>query len=164
MCLCESWVASVVSDSLWPHGLQPARLLCPWDSPGKNTGVGCHFLLQGIFTNQGSNPRLLQSPALAGRFFTTGPPGRPCVHTQKENSWFALCKTVTESAERYECVDEIDKVWLVTVLLLSCSKVYIYLFSLWRSLKEKVKGKGAWNIIFNCQLYLPSSTVCMVLI
>ena len=37
---------SVMSDSLWPHRLQPARLLCPWDSPGKNTGVGCHFLLQ----------------------------------------------------------------------------------------------------------------------
>ena len=30
---------------LRPHGLQPARLLCPWDSPGKNTGVGCHFPL-----------------------------------------------------------------------------------------------------------------------
>ena len=30
----------------WPHRLQPTRLLCPWDSPGKNTGVGCHFLLQ----------------------------------------------------------------------------------------------------------------------
>ena len=29
-----------------PHGLQPTRLLCPWDFPGKNTGVGCHFLLQ----------------------------------------------------------------------------------------------------------------------
>ena len=39
-------VASVVSDSVRPHGLQPTRLLCPWDSPGKNTGVGCHFLLQ----------------------------------------------------------------------------------------------------------------------
>ena len=38
---------SVVSNSLRPHGLQPAKLLCPWDSPGKNTGVGCHFLLQG---------------------------------------------------------------------------------------------------------------------
>ena len=38
---------SVVSDSLRPHGLQPARLLCPWDSPGKNTGVGCRALLQG---------------------------------------------------------------------------------------------------------------------
>ena len=37
------------SDSLRPHGLQPARLLCPRDSPGKNTGVGCHALLQGIF-------------------------------------------------------------------------------------------------------------------
>ena len=32
---------------LWPHGLQPARLLCLWDFPGKNTGVSCHFLLQG---------------------------------------------------------------------------------------------------------------------
>ena len=37
---------SVVSDSLQPHGLYPARLLCPWDFPGKNTGVGVHFLLQ----------------------------------------------------------------------------------------------------------------------
>ena len=43
-CCCE--VASVVSDSVWPHRRQPTRLPCPWDSPGKNTGVGCHFLLQ----------------------------------------------------------------------------------------------------------------------
>ena len=35
-----------MSDSLQPHRWQPTRLLCPWDSPGKNTGVGCHFLLQ----------------------------------------------------------------------------------------------------------------------
>jgi len=46
---------SVVSDSLWPHGLEPARLLHPWDSPGKNTGVGCHALFQGIFPTQESN-------------------------------------------------------------------------------------------------------------
>ena len=44
---------SVVSDSLQPHGLQPTRPLCPWDFPGKNTGVGCHFLLRGIFLTQG---------------------------------------------------------------------------------------------------------------
>ena len=44
-----------MSDSLWPCGLQPTRLLCPWNSPGKNTGVGCHFLIQGIFPIQGSN-------------------------------------------------------------------------------------------------------------
>ena len=38
--------ASVVSDSVRPHRQQPTRLLRPWDSPGKNTGMGCHFLLQ----------------------------------------------------------------------------------------------------------------------
>ena len=48
-----------MSNSLWPHGLLPARLLCQWDFPGKNTGIDCHFLLQGIFPTQGSNPRLL---------------------------------------------------------------------------------------------------------
>ena len=46
-----------MSDSLQPHGLYPARLLCPWDFPGKNIGVGCHVLLQGIFPTQESNPR-----------------------------------------------------------------------------------------------------------
>ena len=46
-------------DSLWPHGLQPTRLLCPWDFPGWDTGVGYHFLLQAIFPTQGSNPGLL---------------------------------------------------------------------------------------------------------
>ena len=40
------WIHSVVSDSYWPHGLQPTSLLCPWDFPGKSTGVGCHCLLQ----------------------------------------------------------------------------------------------------------------------
>ena len=49
---------SVMSDSLQLHGLQPARLLCPWDSLGKNTGVGCHSLLQGIFQTEGLNPGL----------------------------------------------------------------------------------------------------------
>ena len=43
---CCCCVASVVSDSVGPHRRQPTRLPHPWDSPGKNTGVGCHFLLQ----------------------------------------------------------------------------------------------------------------------
>ena len=42
-------------NSLGPHELQPTRLLCLWDFPGKDTGVGCHFLFQGIFPTQGSN-------------------------------------------------------------------------------------------------------------
>ena len=50
---------SVMSDSFQSHGLQYTRLLCPWDSPGKYTGVGWHFLLQEIFPSQGSNLSLL---------------------------------------------------------------------------------------------------------
>ena len=59
VCLLASSVASVMSDSLTPHGLQPTRLLCPWDSPGKINRVGCHDLLQGIVLTQGLNPLLL---------------------------------------------------------------------------------------------------------
>ena len=55
-CMLSCWV---LSDSLQPYGLSPTRLLCSWDFIGKNTGVGCHFLLQGIWLNQGSNLHLL---------------------------------------------------------------------------------------------------------
>ena len=60
----EKWKGScsAVSDSSRPHGLQPTRLLHPWDFPGESTGVGCHRLLHGIFPTQ--------SPCIAGRFFT----------------------------------------------------------------------------------------------
>ena len=65
LCCCAwafsevKWNHSVVSNSLRSHGLQPTRLLHPWYFPGKSTGVGCHFLLQGVFPPQGSNPGLL---------------------------------------------------------------------------------------------------------
>ena len=49
------WSHSVVSDSSRPHGLQPTRLLRPWDLPGKSTGVGCHCLLQRYTLNYGKN-------------------------------------------------------------------------------------------------------------
>ena len=51
----------------------PARLLCPWNSPGKNTVLGCHFLLQGIFSTQGSNPGLLHCRQI---FLLSEPPGK----------------------------------------------------------------------------------------
>ena len=59
VCVQDCVSCSVMSDSLRPHELQPARLLCPWNSPGKNTGVDCHSLLQRNFPTQGSNPGLL---------------------------------------------------------------------------------------------------------
>ena len=52
-------VNSVTSDSLQYFGLEPTKLLYPWDSLGENTGVGCHFLLQGIVSTQGSNSCVL---------------------------------------------------------------------------------------------------------
>ena len=58
-CVCLSVLHSVVSNSLRPHGLQPTRLLCPWNSLGKSIGVDCHSFLQGIFLTQGLNTGLL---------------------------------------------------------------------------------------------------------
>ena len=59
--MCCMLSRSVMSNSFQPHGLQPTKLLYPWDFPGWNTGAGCHFLLlipQGIFPTQRSNPHL----------------------------------------------------------------------------------------------------------
>ena len=65
---------SVMSDSFQPHGQQPTRLLYPWDFPGKNTGVGCHALLQGNLPDPGIKPR---SPALQTDSSLSEPPGKP---------------------------------------------------------------------------------------
>ena len=55
----------------------PSRLLCPWDSPGKNTGVGCHTLSEGIFPTQGSNPCILCLLYWQVCSLPLGPPGKP---------------------------------------------------------------------------------------
>ena len=68
-----------MSDSL-DTTVEPARLLCPWDSPGKNTGVGCHFLLQGIFLTQGPNLHLLCLLHWQAGSLSLAPPG-------KHNNW-----------------------------------------------------------------------------
>ena len=69
---CAVLSHSGVSGSSWPHGLPLTRLLCPWDSPGKNTGVGCHFFLQ---LSSQSRDRT-QVSHIVGRLFTE-PPGNP---------------------------------------------------------------------------------------
>ena len=67
-------LVSVMSDPLRPHGLQPARLLCPRDSPGKTTGVGSHFFLQGIFLTQGADPGLLHGSQILYHLSHQGSP------------------------------------------------------------------------------------------
>ena len=73
----SEWSCSVVSDSLQPYGLYPTRLLRPWDFPGKNTGVGWHFLLQEIFLTQGLNPGL---PQCRQMFYCMSHQGSPANH------------------------------------------------------------------------------------
>ena len=71
------WSCSVMSNSLRPHG---SSLLHPWDFPGKSTGVGCHFLLQGIFPTQGLNPGL---PHCSQMLLLSEPPGKPTLHLKR---------------------------------------------------------------------------------
>ena len=78
-CVCACKVASVVSDFLQPYELQSGRLLCPWDSPGKDTRVGCHAFLQGIFLTQGSNLHLLHLLHWQAGSLPLSPPGKPAL-------------------------------------------------------------------------------------
>ena len=77
MLAADSAPSMHVSDSLWPYEPQSARFLCLWDFPGKNTGVGCHFFLQGIFLNQGSNSWLLHCRQILYHWATGKAPPLP---------------------------------------------------------------------------------------
>ena len=70
-----------------PWTVQPSRLHCPWYFSSMNTGMGCHFLLQGIFLTQGIEPKSPASPALAGGFFTTESPGKPQRTVYASTNW-----------------------------------------------------------------------------
>ena len=72
LCVCPK-----PCSTLQPYRLQPARLLCPWNFPGNNTGVGCRFLLQGIFLAQGSSPSLLHLLHWQVDCVPLAPPGKP---------------------------------------------------------------------------------------
>ena len=74
-----------MSNSLQPYDYSPPASSVHWDSPGKNIGVGCHALLQGIFQSQGIKPVSFMSSALASNFFTAellGKPNKWNAHTQ----------------------------------------------------------------------------------
>ena len=74
LCVRACSTSSVMSNSLKPYGLQPTRLLCPWNSPGKDTRVGSHSLLQGIFPTQGSNLGLLHCRQILNHLSYLGSP------------------------------------------------------------------------------------------
>ena len=88
-CYC-CYVASVVSDSSGPHRWQPTRLPCPWDSPGQNTGVGCHFLLQCVKVK--SESEVAQSCPTLSNPMDCGPPGSSIhgIFQARELEWGAI--------------------------------------------------------------------------
>ena len=91
------YVTSVVSDSL--RGF--ARLLCPWDSPGKNTGVGCQCPPPGDLPNPGSEPTCLLLPALVGRRRQWHPLQSSCLENPMEGAaWWAAVHGVATSRTR----------------------------------------------------------------
>jgi len=84
-CCCCCQVASVMSDSVRPHRRQPTRLPCPWDSPGKNTGMGCHFLLQCMKVK--SESEVAQSCPTLATPWTAAHQAPPSVGFSRQKYW-----------------------------------------------------------------------------
>ena len=101
---------------LW-SGLQPARLPCPWDSPGKNTGVGCHALLQGIFLTQGSNRHLLRLPHWQAGSVPLVPLEKPSLFVGQMFLLSLLCLQGLDTTERLNSNQLPLLVWNVPLLL-----------------------------------------------
>ena len=83
-----------MSDSLWPQGPWPARLLCSWGSPDRNSGEGCYALLQGIFPTQGSNPGLPHCRRILYQLTYQGSPRMVYMHCKKVGSWVIQYKFI----------------------------------------------------------------------
>ena len=84
-CCCCCCIASVVSDSVRPHRWQPTRLPHPWDFPGKNTGVGCHFLLQCMKVK--SESEIAQSCPIPRDPMDCSPPGSSVHGVFRQEYW-----------------------------------------------------------------------------
>ena len=123
VCVCQSLI---VSDS------QPTRLLCPWNSPGKNTAVGCHSLLQSIFPIQGLNLGLLHCRQSLNHLSHQGSPRLFTVaNYQGPNLFTSLSKLVIVS---FDYSDENVKWYLIVVSIcisLVTNEIYIFLGACW---------------------------------
>ena len=106
VCVCFSQhqkkmlLPSIMPDSLRPHGLYPTRLHCLWDFLDNSTGVGCHFILQGIFPTQGSNLNLLHCRQLLYLLSHQGSPKRKWY----ELNWEKNLKIYSSTSKRRNCI------------------------------------------------------------
>ena len=147
---------SVVSDCLCPHGLKPTRFLWPWNSPGKNIGMGCRFLLQGNFPTQGSNLGLLGLlPALQADSLLSELEGSPSACICSVRGWHG--KGLKEVSS------------LGTWLVLAGLAIKQWFLSLWEgSLKRGLRKRGLHCYSYlsslvrqtHCSLFMPPGPDC----
>ena len=105
-CCCCCWVALVMSDSVRPHKRLPTRLPRPWDSPGKNTGVGCHFLLQCMKVK--SESEVAQSCLILSNPMDCSPPGSNVrgIFQARVLEWCAIAFSTETVLFSYKCCFE----------------------------------------------------------
>ena len=102
------WVCSVLFDYV-THGRWPIRLLCPWNFPGKSSGVGCHFLLQRIFPTQGWKLHLLYLLYWQVDFLSVYHMGSPYIYGHTNLPWPSLSPGVCS-------ISWIDRFYLLAVI------------------------------------------------
>ena len=132
-----SWVQ--IFATLWTY---PARLLCPWDFSGKNTGVGCHALLQGLFPTQGSNPHLwclLHQQAGSLPLVTPGKPQEPHQRLSNSRIWGLIDEILCHQAMVYlhlicdrESLEDLGAILILALEKLPNLEMFIFFQSMLR--------------------------------
>ena len=137
-----------MSNSLQPYGPYPNSLLCPWDSPGKNTGVGCHVLLQGIFLTQRSKLHLFCFLRWLVCSLPLAPPGK----------W-----VVVVIVGAFLLASSIPVVWLyLLVYFYIFSSHLIYLFRTLVGLKRCWRNLVTWSVKVKFECFSFKNDICMV--
>ena len=124
-CCCSCQVASVVSDSVWPHRWQPTRLPRRWDSPGKNTGMGCHFLLQCMKVK--SESEVAQSCPTLFDPMNCSLPGSSLhgIFQPRVLEWVAIAFSPPQSYVTVKSVRQHISQFLLLFSLLFCHKIFL---------------------------------------
>ena len=128
-CCC---VASVVSDSVRPQRWKPTRLPCPWDSPGKNTGVGCHFLLQCMKVKTLSRVQLFVTP------WTVAYQAPPPMGFSRQEYWSGL-----PLPSRVTLLQSLIIYW--TIHLINCFKTSLAIY--WYIINHPQTWHGCWCLL-----------------
>ena len=140
-----------MSNSLRPW-TGPVRLLCPWDSPGKNTGEGCHVLLQGIFPAQRFCTHLLHWRA-------DSLPSEPLGKALDYLEYLIQCKFYVNSCKyNVNTMGIVARVWQIEVLLLELSGIFFF-FSPWIFSSQLVESLDAEPMDPEGQLYIVFSVL-----